>query len=149
MVRQAIAAARWLVIPTGRDNASVRGIERVEQVRHAATEAGSKAEQLGVVLFDFGTSDNRILSDVRSAVESGGVRVFKTFIRHNRRGTMQMRDDGTLAAEYGQAVSDELSQSNRYEVSQTRSLGVYDGLAGDYRCLTKEILEAITQQGGD
>ena len=144
VVRQAIAAARWLIIPTGRDNASVRGIERVEQVRHLAAEAGSKAELLGVVLFDFGIADSRILADVRGAVESGGVRVFDTFIRHNRRGTMQMRDDGMLAVEYGQIIADELASSNRYEVGQNKSLGVYDGLAGDYRQLTKEILEAVS-----
>lgn len=146
-LRQAVAASRWLIVPTGRDNSSVRGIERVEQVRRAAQDAGSGVELLGVVLFDFGRNDTRIVDEIRSAVRSGGVRVFESFIRHNRLGTMQMRDDGHLTAEYDQAVASALEDSNRYQAGQDLSLAVHgrtgDGLALDYHRLAHEVLEAI------
>ncbi len=147
-LRQAVGASRWLIVPTGRDNSSVRGIERVEQVRHAAQAAGSGVEMLGVVMFNFGRNDTRIVHEIREAVEGGGVRVFDSFIRHNRLGTMQMRDEGRLTAEYDQTVETALAGSNRYQAGQDLSLAVHgrhgDGLAHDYHRLAAEVLGAIT-----
>ena len=152
ILHQAIAAARWLVVPTGRDNSSVRGIERVEQVRNAAASAGSGVEMLGVVLFDFGRGDTRIISDTRAAIEAGGVTVFNSVVRHNRLGTMQMRDEGRLTAEYDHDVEVALHDSNRYVAGQELSLAVHgkggDGLAKDYFELAEEIRQAVSAAVG-
>lgn len=150
VLRQAIATARWLIVPTGRDNSSVRGIERVEQVRHAAAAAGSGVEMLGVVLFNFGRNDTRIINEIRAAVGAAGIRVFDSFVRHNRLGTMQMRDDGRLTAEYDEVVTAAIDDSNKYVAGQDLSLAVHgkqgDGLARDYQELAREVLSAISTE---
>lgn len=142
LLAQALTASRWVVVPSSRDSASVKGIERVGQVvaRQRDDDADGPAI-LGVVLFDFGKRHTRLIREMRDAHTGGGLHVFDTVVRSNHRGTVQMRDNGELAGEYGRRAHRLVDTTNRYQASKTVSLGA-GGLASDYAELTAEILEA-------
>jgi cellulose biosynthesis protein BcsQ len=141
----ALTAARFLVIPTKRDSGSLDGFVRVAR-RFGHVRAGTNPglELLGVVLFDFGTKDRRMLAETRAELErdlDGVAPVFNTFIRNSRRAPGDMRDQGLLAYEYERAAQTATPwykdrAGPRFSSSAT-------GLAEDYQRLTEEMLKAI------
>ena len=142
----ALAAARFLVIPTKRDSGSLDGFVRVaRRFAHVRATANPSLELLGVVLFDFGTQDRRMLADTRAELErdlDGAAPVFDTFVRNSRRAPGDMRDRGLLAYEYEQAAA---SATPWYKDREgPRFSASARGLAEDYQRLTAEMLSAIT-----
>jgi cellulose biosynthesis protein BcsQ len=142
----ALTAARFLVIPTKRDSGSLDGFVRVaRRFGHVRAGTNPSLELLGVVLFDFGTKDRRMLADTRAELErdlDGVAPVFDTFVRNSRRAPGDMRDQGLLAYEYERAAQTATPwykdrAGPRFSSSAT-------GLAEDYQRLTEEMLTAIT-----
>ena len=142
----ALAAARFLVIPTERDSGSLDGFVRVaRRFAHVRATTNPSLELLGVVLFDFGTQDRRMLADTRAELErdlDGAAPVFDAFVRNSRRAPGDMRDRGLLAYEYEQAAAKATPwykdrEGPRFSASAR-------GLAEDYQRLTAEMLSAIT-----
>jgi cellulose biosynthesis protein BcsQ len=144
----ALTAVRFLVIPTKRDSGSLDGFVRVAR-RFAHVRAGTNPslELLGVVLFDFGTQDKRMLADTRAELErdlDGAAPVFDAFIRNSRRAPGDMRDRGLLAYEYEVAAA----QATPWYQDRDgpRFSASAPGLAEDYQRLTAEMLSAITER---
>ena len=146
----AMAAVRFLVIPTRRDSASLDGFVRVAR-RFADVRAGPNPalELLGVVLFDFGSSDRRMLAETRVELErdlDGAARVFQAFIRNSRRAPGDMRDRGMLAYEYEEAAANATpwyKDRNAPRFSPSAA-----ALAEDYQRLTAEMLSEISERRG-
>ena len=146
----AMVAVRFLVIPTRRDSASLDGFVRVAR-RFAGVRAGPnpELELLGVVLFDFGGSDRRMLAATRAELErdlDGAARVFHAFIRNSRRAPGDMRDRGMLAYEYEEAAATATPwYKDRHAPRFSPSAA---GLAEDYQRLTAELLSEINVRRG-
>lgn len=145
----ALTAARYLVIPTRRDSGSLDGFVRVAR-RFAHVRAGSNPaiELLGVVLFDFGTGDRRMLADTRAELErdlDGAAPVFDAFIRNSRRAPGDMREQGLLAYEYEGAAAKATPWYQDRDGPRFSSSA--SGLAEDYQRLTAEVLSAISSRG--
>lgn len=141
----ALAAVRFLVIPTKRDSGSLDGFVRVaRRFAHVRSMRNPALELLGVVLFDFGTQDRRMLADTRAEIErdlDGVAPVFEAFIRNSRRAPGDMRDQGLLAYEYEAAAA---AAAPWYkDRSAPRFSSSAAGLAEDYQRLTAEMLAAI------
>lgn len=79
-------AARWLIIPTKSDAASVTGMARIAQRLVQAREQNPHIELLGVVLFDVPTAATRMRRDITAEITAalGGVApVFTSSILHS------------------------------------------------------------------
>lgn len=142
----AMTAVRFLVIPTRRDSASLDGFVRVaRRFAHVRAHANPVLELLGVVLFDFGRLDRRMLADTRFELErdlDGAAPVFQAFIRNSRRAPGDMRDRGLLAYEYEEAAAAATPwYKDRHGPRFSASAA---GLAEDYQRLTAEMLSEMT-----
>jgi chromosome partitioning protein len=142
----ALSAARFLLIPTRGDSASLLGFDRLAE-RYAVIKStrNPALELLGVVLFDFALQERRLIADAREAVEGaldGASIVFSTVIRSSRKAAVDMRDAGIVAVEYGERAA---TATPWYTAKKTgedvvRYSTAAAGLAEDYLALTREIL---------
>ncbi len=150
LLRMALAASRWIVIPTKPDRSSIEGL------RVLATEiARVKPEHprlaiLGSVLFDVGTSSKVIrknaLEDIADVL--GDVAPpFNTVIRHSERVATAARERGRLVYELAAETedADPWWLALREGRAPIRVAGTAPALADDYVLLTQEILVRIAQ----
>jgi cellulose biosynthesis protein BcsQ len=159
---QALVAARWILIPTEPDDASLDGLsglaDRVVGVHHLNPEVAP----LGVVLFGIPTSGTRIQADAREKLASimGGIcPVFKSMIRHAKAAAVDARNRGQLTIELANDAEGQdrfawkRALKNRYDSDSkgeetdepTRLVAASAGsLAGDYLQLTAEVLETLS-----
>ena len=143
----ALHAARWLLVPTRGDAASLDGLARVAR-RFASVreEANPDLELLGVVLFNFGVKDTATLTAARGQVAAdlaGAAPVLTSFVRNSRKAPDDMRELGLTAIEYEETAA----TAPRWFVDRgarrySRSAG---GLAEDYAALTDEVLGLLLQ----
>jgi cellulose biosynthesis protein BcsQ len=148
LVELALTVARFVVIPTRGDAASLNGLSRTAnrfvQVRRTSNP---RVDLLGICLFGFGAQDHRLVAKAREQLEEalqGIAPVFRTFIRHSRKAPDDMRELGLLAHEYAQTAAQapkwyEDRDAVRYSASA-------EALASDYQELTKEILTAFAER---
>jgi cellulose biosynthesis protein BcsQ len=148
LVELALTVARYLVIPTRGDAASLNGLSRTaNRFVHVRRTSNPDIDLLGVCLFGFGAQDHRLVAKARQQLEealSGIAPVFPTFIRHSRKAPDDMRELGLLAHEYAQTAAQapkwyEDREAARYSTSA-------EALASDYAGLTKEILTAFAER---
>ena len=151
LVDMALGAARFLVIPTRGDSASLNGLARTATRFMAARPSTNPAtELLGVCLFGFGTQDTKLVAKARGQLEealNGIAPVFQSFIRTSRKAPDDMRELGLLAHEYYQTAAAaprwyENPDAPRYSVSA-------EGLAVDYQELSREILTGFAAKSAD
>jgi chromosome partitioning protein len=145
LVEAALAAARYLVIPTKGDAASLNGLAKMAR-QFAVVRAAHNPdlELLGVVLFDFGARDTRIVAKARAQLEEelgGAASVFTSFVRNARRAADDMRELGLLAYEYEEAAA---KAAPWYERPTRRFSSAASSVAGDYQRLTEELLAAYS-----
>lgn len=142
LVREAFVAARCILIPTTRDDGSTDGLVRIARmVAHVRVSDNPAIEVLGVVLFDFGAGDSRMIRETRAVLQEslqGHIPVFDTVVRHNRKGSAEMRRLGLLAYEYERERLS--SQASGYFRSARKFSRAAGGLAGDYEALSQQIL---------
>jgi chromosome partitioning protein len=144
-VRAALALARYALVPTKLDDASIDGLEGLaEVVGEVVRSANPDLRVLGVVLFDVGTGDTRLHAEARrelGAMLAGIAPVLGTTIRHSRRAARDLRRRGETAAEYEQAA---LAATPWYDDRTAPALSrAASGLAADYQQLTTEVLTAV------
>jgi chromosome partitioning protein len=150
----ALAAARWLVIPTKGDAASLKGMTRIAQRLVEARRFNPDLELLGVVLFDVASSATRLKREIAAQIEQalGGVApLFASTIRHSI-AAMDARREGVLVFERAAQLEgakpfwEALRLGKRPE-----SPGSAPALAADYAALTHEILTRISslENGAD
>lgn len=150
LVDLALAAARWIVMPTKSDAGGLVGMQLVSERFALAREINPTIGLLGVVLFATGTNSKAIHRTVRENVERafgiGASPMFSTFIRHSEATASQTRARGLLAHElevaaanqpaWWQALRDRSTAGPR--ISSTVAL-----VSGDFQLLAGEILDAL------
>ncbi len=143
----ALGVARWLLIPTRSDAASLKGMSRIVQRLVDARSTNPDLELLGVALFDVPSTATRMRADITKQIETalGGVApLFDTSIRHSVSATAA-RGQGQLIHEYAEALEGEPFWKALREGRRPTSPGSAPALAGDYGALAHEILLRINE----
>jgi cellulose biosynthesis protein BcsQ len=154
-------AARWLIVPTISDEASLAGVDKMG-ARYAAvkTRHGAEVEFLGAVLTMVDpratTRNDAIRAELAEALGAAGA-PFGATIRYNTANAIDARRHGLSAAE---VASEGITQrKTRLAGLRKRALGVTaevgeawwsrssgDALSKDYEALTREILGRIGER---
>lgn len=141
----ALAAARWLLIPTRADASSIRGIRRIAERLQNTTH---ELDLLGVVLTGVPTSARRIRADAAADIQAvlGGVApLLEASIRASDAVARVARDRGLLVHELAEQVegAQPYWQALREGHTPTRLPSSAPALADDYVRLTEEVLKRI------
>ncbi|RZT86871.1 cellulose biosynthesis protein BcsQ [Pseudonocardia sediminis] len=144
----ALAAARWVLMPTRSDVGGLVGMTLVADRFALAREINARLRLLGVVLFGTGTRSTAVHGEVRSAVEKafgGNSPWFETTIRHAERSAQDARRLGKLAHELEIAAAAQPAwwEALRMDITAPRLSPTAAGVAGDYRALGVEVLTAL------
>ncbi len=153
-----LGTARYLLVPTKDDDASLSGVELLAARYLRARENGSLIQLLGVVLFDANpraTARNReVFEQVEDLLEGSGAAPFETFIRSDRAAAVDLRIRHLTPAELVAAAEDQLK--NRIQrLRDKKRLGERlwsrdpSGLASDYQSLTREVLSRLASAEKD
>ena len=144
----ALGAARWLIIPTRGDAASLKGMARIAQRMVEARERNPSLTLLGVVLFDIASAATRVRRQVAAEITQalGGIApLFDSSVRHSV-SAMDARRRGMLIHERAAELEGgEPFWRALREGRPPTSPGSAPALAGDYAALVHEILTAISQ----
>jgi len=148
-----LGTAKYLLVPTRDDDASLSGVELLAARYLRARESGSTIQLLGVVLFDANpraTARNaEVLSQVDQLLVGSGAETFSSLIRSDRAAAVDLRSRHLTPAELVIAAEEHQKhriQRLRQKVGGGERLWSRDpsGLAGDYQALTREILNRLT-----
>ena len=148
LVMLALAAARWIIVPTKSDRASIEGLRRLGEQMVAARSVNPSLEVLGAVLFDIGSSATAIrrnaVQDVTDAL-GGAAPLFNSVVRHAEQVAVTAREQGRLVHELAETAQSAepywvaLREGRRPQ----RVAGSAPALAEDYALLTQEVLTTI------
>lgn len=147
-----LSTARYLLVPTRDDDASLSGVEMLAARYLRARASGALVELLGVVLFDINpratARNSEIVGQVAQLLEGSGANAFESFIRSDRAASVDLRTRHLTPGELVVVAR----EHQRHRIAQLRNkVGGGDrlwsrdpsGLAGDYQALTREILNRI------
>jgi len=146
--KAAMTAARFVVIPTHLDDASIDGLGRVFRLfRSVRTTSNPDLEVLGVAITGVQTQATVLLRDVRAQLEEllgDRVTLFSQPIRYAQRAAVDCRARGVVACEY----ESEARRAPQWFTAMRRGetpprFGAVGGLADDYQRLVDEILAAF------
>lgn len=149
--RAALTAARWVLIPTRADSASIRGLRAVARLfTEVRGDTNPDVELLGVVLADIGSQSRRVLRGTRDKVSALFGRddaMLLSTIRHAEVPSLDARDLGRLAHEldrdtYAGLAAGQLptpSGPRRYPASAP-------GVAGDHQRLAAEVAQRLAER---
>lgn len=154
-----LAVCRYLVVPSGDDEASFDGVELLAGRYLRARRGGAQIDLLGVVLFNVNpraTSRNaEALQSVTDLLEGSGASAFASTIRSDKATAIDLRRQHLMAGEL--VVEAERQKKHRLRAlgggqkdrSETR-LWSRDpsGLANDYQALAREILARVALYEG-
>ena len=142
----ALGAARWLIIPTRGDAASLKGMMRIAQRMVEARTRNPDVELLGVALFDVSAAATRIRREIGDEIKQALGQIaplFNTTIRHSV-AALDARRRGLLIHEHAaQLDGGEPFWKALKEGRRPASPGSAPALAGDYAALAHEILTRI------
>lgn len=157
----ALAVARWVLIPTKTDQASLDGLRTVGPRVKRARRTNPELRYAGVVVTAHNPAATRVLREVRSMLSQLGdtVPLMETTIRHSQTAAFDCRARGQLAHELARDAESSKSTRLKFLSARRRSAGGADNvvelptalsgtansLADDYRHLAKEIRELITR----
>lgn len=140
IVDAALTAARWLLIPTFRDEASLDGLERMaDKVARIRGGDNPDLELLGVAMINFalrGIDTRTVRAELSAAL--GDDLVFATAVRENANAAAHARKLGMLQYEYELAAADQqpwYKQPGARRFSRSAT-----GRSADYQALVNEIL---------
>jgi chromosome partitioning protein len=146
----AIAAARWVVVPSRVDSGSQKGLEDVARRLDSVVALNPDIDLLGVALFDIDTTATRVRAKARAMVAETLGRadiVFTTSIRHSSAVAQEIRDRRVLVHELDEVVRQgpEWWQVRRGEASAAQ-VGPRSAtsVADDLQALTSEIIARLT-----
>ncbi|WP_312026540.1 MULTISPECIES: ParA family protein [Rhodococcus] len=144
-----LGTARFLLVPTKDDDASLSGVELLAARYLRARQNGSLIQLLGVVLFDANpratTRNREVFEQVGELLEGSGAAPFETFIRSDRAAAVDLRTRHLTPSELVE-VADTYQKHRLQRLRQKANLGERlwsrdpSGLAGDYQALTREVL---------
>ena len=148
-----LGTARYLLVPTKDDDASLAGVELLAARYLRARQNGAIIRLLGVVLFDANpraTARNaEVLDQVEQLLEGSGASPFESLIRSDRAAAVDLRNRHLTPNELVSAADD--YQRQRIQSLRTGGTGRGDrlwsrdatGLASDYQSLTREVLSRL------
>ncbi|TQM38490.1 ParA family protein [Pseudonocardia cypriaca] len=144
----ALAAARWVLMPTKSDVGGLVGMTLVAERFALAQEINPRLGLLGVVLFGTGTRSRAVHAEARAAIDrafGGHSPRFETTIRHAERTAQDARRLGKLAheLELEAAAQPAWWETLRSDVRTPRVSATAASVAGDYRALGVEVLTAL------
>lgn len=152
----ALAATRYVLVPTKSDAAGWDGLRMIGPRVRKARETNPEITYLGVLIFGHSTNATRILQNTRTrlAQVSDTIPLLDTYIRHSESAAHDCRRRGQLAHELAADATDQhlarlrALRSRRASPGAATPLpaglsGTADSLAGDYERLTREILHRI------
>lgn len=154
-----LCTARYLVVPTADDQASLDGVELIAGRYLRARQQGANIELLGVLLANVNpraTARNRsVFRDITAMLGGSGADPFESVIRTDKAAALDMRARGLTPAELVQATEG----SVKARIARLRTRGSDDatspalpwsrdasGLAGDYQQLARELVNRIVQR---
>lgn len=149
LVDLALAAARWVIMPTKSDTGGLVGMRLVAERFALAREVNPSVGLLGVVLFATGTGATAIHKEVRTDVTEafGGTSpVFAATIRHSERVGRDSRKYGKLAHELEVAAANQPAWWEALRAGEKSPLRISSTAASvstDYRELATEVLEVL------
>ncbi|WP_298462060.1 ParA family protein [uncultured Cellulomonas sp.] len=145
----ALAAARWLLIPTKSDVSSRKAISHIADRFTAARTVNPEVDLLGVVLFGSGTSTTRLRQDTLREIAAdlqAEDPLFHAVIRHAEVSAVQARNSGRLVHELEEVARTQEPWYTRLRTRTTDQPVVASsvtGLAGDYQQLAEEIVARL------
>lgn len=148
LVLLALAAARWIVIPTKSDRASIKGLSVLAEQVVGIREVNPDIDVLGAVLFGMGTAASVrrrfAAEDVRNVLGDSEL-LFQSIIRHAEAAADDAREKGKLVYELAEVVhsAEPYWKALKEGRSPTRVAGSAPALAEDYVLLTDELLKRI------
>lgn len=123
----AVAAARYVVIPTKADAGGVDGLEITAQRFSTVIHLNPTLDLLGIILFDSSANSKNVRADLARDVEAAlGVDdarplIFDAFVRHSERVPYETRKRGLLVHELNDKVKAEPKWYERFRAGQTAS----------------------------
>ena len=142
----ALGTARWLIIPTRGDAASLKDMSRIAQRLVEARTHNHDLELLGVVLFGIASSATRVKREISAEIKQalGGVApLFDSTIRHSIAATNSRRR-GLLIHEHAAELEGEPFWQALREGRRPSNPGSAPALAADYAALAHEVLTRIS-----
>lgn len=144
----ALAAARWVLMPTKSDVGGLVGMTLVAERFRLAREINPRLGLLGVVLFGTGSRSRSIQGEALKAIDrafGGSSPRFETAIRHAERTAQDARRLGKLAHELEIEVASQPAwwEALRQDIKSPRISATAANVAGDYRALGVEVLTAL------
>jgi len=103
----AVAAARWALVPVKSDKSSRKGLTAVARRLDAVLSVNPDLDLLGVVLVDVGTGSRRIIREARMHISEMFGRddvTLNATVRHSEATAQATRERGVLVAELDEAV---------------------------------------------
>lgn len=150
LLRLALGAARWVVVPSRPGRTSINGLEMLASELVAARQENPSVEILGAVLYDVETNAKVIrknaIEDFSNAL-GGAAPVFESVIRHALAPVCEAEEKGLLIHE----VAEKVDKAEPYWVAlkegrqPERVPGSAPALANDFVALTNEILTSLTR----
>lgn len=145
-----LSAARWLVIPTRGDNASLLGLRELAAEIDEARPSNPALELLGIVLFDMDSAATRIRREAEKSVSQllGGTsdRLLSHTIRHSA-AALDARGHGCLVHELARMAAEErprLFDALRAGVKMSRIPSSVFHLEEDFRAVTEILVARMT-----
>lgn len=148
LLQLALAAARWIVVPTRADRSSIEGLRTLANQIGDVREVNPHVEILGAVLFDTGTAATVIrrnaAEDIKTVLD-GAAPLFNAVIRHSQSAAVEAREKGMLIHELAEQVDNAEPYWKALQEGRrpSRLPGTAPALADDYVLLSQEILTSI------
>ncbi len=170
--------ARYLMVPSCDDEASLEGVELLATRYLRARQRGSLIELLGVVLFNVNpratARNGQVLAAIGEMLEGSGAKTFETVIRTDKAAAVDMRAHHLTPAELvdvaanstkgrlerlraavraaaspaNEGIDDRQREPSRGSVDDQLWSRDPSGLANDYQQLARELITRLTVQEG-
>lgn len=148
LLRLALGATRWIVVPTRPGRTSIEGLRALSHDIVAVRDTNPQLQLLGVVLYDVETGASVIrrnaIEDITSAL-GGAAPIFETVIRHALAPVVESEEKGLLLHEVAERVDSQEPYWKALKEGRKpqRVPGSAPALADDFVLLTDEILRTI------
>ena len=148
LLRLALTATRWIIVPTRPGRTSIEGLRALASEIAVARQTNPELELLGALLYDVeagATVIRRNATEDVVTVLGGAAPMFETVIRHALSPVVESEEKGMLIHEVAETVDKAepywkaLQEGRRPE----RVPGSAPALAEDFVLLTQEILTSI------
>lgn len=151
LLRLALSATRWIIVPTRPGRTSIEGLRALAHEISTAREFNPNLELLGALLYDVETGASVIrrnaLEDI-TTVLGGAAPVFKSVVRHALSPVVESEERGKLIHEVAEQVdaAEPYWKALKEGRKPDRVPGSAPALAEDFVLLTQEILTTIDER---